>query len=100
MYKHIQDNPEKLSLYRHKRKHNRGVHPKDIKEETKQKIIEDIPKIMKQEMQITDVARVYKISIRATRSIIEEYLKPNEEQYKQYKDIIKKNVGASFCNYH
>lgn len=91
----LQDNQEKLALYKEKRRHNRGKHPNEIKEEIKQRIIQDIPKIMKQELQISNIARNYKISIKATRNIIEEYLKPNEQLYKQYKDIVKKNTGAS-----
>jgi len=93
----LEDTPQKLALYKEKRRHNIGKrNPEKIKDEVKKQIIEeDLPRIIGGEIEVSKVAQKYGISARATGKIIEEYLKPNEEEYKKYKQVIKKNTGAS-----
>jgi len=92
----LESKPDKLTLYRKNRKHNKGKrNPKKTKDEVRKKIIEEeLPKIMNAEIESTNVAERYGISAKTVRRIIEDYLKDKEDEYKKYKKMIT-NKGAS-----
>ena len=93
----LQSEPEKLKEYKDNRAKIIGKRNAEIiSDEVKTKIIEqELPKIMNSEIEISKVAKSYGISSKSVINIIERHLRPDEQQYKKYKDTVRKNMGGA-----
>lgn len=89
--------PEELDLYKKNRsKIRRNTNGKKISQEIKTKIIEeDLPRIMRSETEISKVAEKYGKSSKSIINVIENYLRPNQEEFEKYKQVVRKNMGGA-----
>ena len=89
--------PKDLAVYKQNRsKIRRNTNGEKISQEIKTKIIEeDLPRIMRGEIEISKVAEKYGKSSKSIINVIENYLRPNPEEFEKYKQVVRKNMGGA-----